>query len=87
MFEAADPREFLERGAAMSVALFRRMEPLIPSFRAAVAADPAVAEAWRANYGRSRWAGMAEGMTHHAGLGVLRPALEATPAATLLGTG
>jgi AcrR family transcriptional regulator len=86
MFEAADPRESLERGAAMSVALFRRMEPLIPSIRAAVAADPAVAEAWQANYGQSRWAGMAEAMTHLAGLGALRPGLEATRAADIVWT-
>ena len=86
MFEAPDPREFLQRGVAMSVALFRRLEPLIPSIRAAVAADPVVGALWRANYGQSRWDGMAEGVGHLAGLGVLRDGLGAARATDIMWT-
>jgi len=84
MFEAADPRAFLQRGVAMSVGLFRRLEPLIPAIRAAVAADPAIAALWRANYGQSRWDGVADGIGHLAGLGVLRGGLEVARATDIM---
>jgi AcrR family transcriptional regulator len=62
MFQTEDPGEMLRSGVGLTVALFRRMEPLMPTIRAAVSADPTVADDWRANYGQARYDWMAAGM-------------------------
>jgi AcrR family transcriptional regulator len=86
MFETEDPVAHLTIGVRMMVALFRRMEPLIPTIRAAVAADPALAEDWRANYGQNRYDGMAAGMARLAELGALRPGVDVIRATDIMWT-
>jgi AcrR family transcriptional regulator len=86
MFETEDPDELLRIGVRMMVELFGRMAPLLPAIRAAVAADPAVAGSWSANYGQSRYEGIAASMGRLAGLGALRPGLDAGRAADIMWT-
>jgi hypothetical protein len=86
MFETDDPDEHLSIGVRLTVALFRRMEPLMSTIRAAVAGDPTVAEDWRANYGQNRYEGMAAGMARLAELGALRPGVDATRATDVMWT-
>jgi AcrR family transcriptional regulator len=86
MFETEDPGELLRIGAGITVALFRRMEPLMPTIRAAVSADPTVADAWRANYGQARYDGMAAGMVRLAELDALRPGVDVTRATDIMWT-
>jgi hypothetical protein len=56
MFETTDPKKVL-LGVALSLGLYRRMEPLIPTIRAAVATEPTIAARWQENYGRSHGPG------------------------------
>ena len=84
MFETCDPSEVLAIGVSLSVELFRRMQPLIPAIRAAVATDANVAEAWKANHGENRYRGMAPAMAHLAELGALRTGLDATRATDII---
>jgi AcrR family transcriptional regulator len=86
MFETEDPVEMLRIGVGLTVALFRRMEPLMPTIRAAVAADPTVAEDWRANYGQARYDGTAAGMARLAELDALRPGVDVTRATDIMWT-
>jgi AcrR family transcriptional regulator len=86
MFDTDDPVEHLTIFVRMVVALFRRMEPLMPTIRAAVAGDPVVAEEWRANYGENRYDGMAASMAHLAELDVLRPGLDVRRATDIMWT-
>jgi len=86
MLEAEDPSEHLSIGIGLNVALLQRMEPLMPTIREAVAADPAIAEAWRANYGQNRHAGMATSMTRLAELDALRPGVDVVRATDIMWT-
>jgi hypothetical protein len=70
----------------LTVALFRRMEPLMPTIRAAVSADPTVADDWRANYGQARYDGMAAGMARLAELDALRPGVDVARATDIMWT-
>ena len=84
MFETRDAKELLSIAVALSVALYRRMEPLIPTIRAAVAGDSSLAEDWRANYGRNRYEGMTPGMARLAELRALRAGVDAARAADII---
>ena len=84
MFETEDPVEMLRIGVELTVAVFQRMEPLMPTLRAAVAADPTVAESWRANYGQARYDGMAASMARLADLDALRPGVDVTRATDIM---
>jgi len=84
MLETEDPVELLRIGVGLTVALFRRMEPLMPTIRAAVAADSTLAEAWRANYGQDRYKGMAASIARLAELGALAPEMDAGRATDIL---
>jgi AcrR family transcriptional regulator len=86
MFQTEDPGEMLRSGVGLTVALFRRMEPLMPTIRAAVSADPTVADDWRANYGQARYDWMAAGMARLAELDALRPGVDVTRAADIMWT-
>ena len=86
MFETEDPGELLRIGAGITVALFRRMEPLIPTIRVAVSADPGFAEGWRANYGQARYDGIAAGMARMAELDALRAGVDVTRATDIMWT-
>jgi len=86
MFETEDPGEMLRIGVGLTVALFRRMEPLMPTIRAAVSADPTVADDWRANYGQARYDGMAAGMARLAELDALRPGVDVARATDIMWT-
>ncbi|HKY75256.1 MAG TPA: TetR/AcrR family transcriptional regulator, partial [Acidimicrobiia bacterium] len=61
-------------------------EPLMPTIRAAVSADPGVADAWRANYGQARYDGTAAGMARLAELGALRPGVDITRGSDIMWT-
>jgi AcrR family transcriptional regulator len=84
MLETEDPVEMLRIGVGMTVALFQRMEPLMPTIRAAVAADATLAESWRANYGQARYDGMTTSMSRLADLDALRPGVDAPRAADIM---
>jgi AcrR family transcriptional regulator len=86
MFETEDPVEMLRIGAGITIALFRRMEPLMPTIRAAVSADATVAESWRAYYGYARYDGIATGMARLAELDALRPGVDVTRATDIMWT-
>ena len=86
MFATEDAGEMLRIAVGMTVALFRRMEPLMPTIRAAVSGDPTVADAWRANYGQARYDGMAAGMARLAELDALRPGVDVTRATDIMWT-
>jgi AcrR family transcriptional regulator len=84
MFETRDAKELLSIAVGLSVALYRRMEPLIPTIRAAVAGDSSLAEDWRANYGRNLYEGMTAGMARLAELRALRTGVDAARAADII---
>ena len=86
MLETDDPAELLGIAVRMTVALFRRMEPLMPTIRAAVFADPAVAEDWRASYGQKRYDNMTAGMARLAELRALRPSVDVSRATDITWT-
>ena len=86
MFETGDPEELLRIGVALTGALFRRMAPLMPTIRAAVSADPAVAEGWRTYYGQARYDGTAASMARLAELDALAPGLEVSRATDIMWT-
>jgi AcrR family transcriptional regulator len=86
MFETEDPVEMLRIGAGITIALFRRMEPLMPTIRAAVSADATVAESWRAYYGDASYDGIATGMARLAELDALRPGVDVTRATDIMWT-
>jgi hypothetical protein len=80
MLETDDPAELLGIAVGMTVALFRRMEPLMPTIRAVVFADPVVAEDWRASYGQRRYDNVTAGMARLAELRALRPSVDVSRA-------
>jgi AcrR family transcriptional regulator len=84
MFETRDANELLSIAVEMSVALYQRMEPLIPTIRAAVAGDPGLAEDWRANYGRNRYDGIAAATARLAELRAMRAGVDAPRAADII---
>ncbi|MEW6476783.1 MAG: helix-turn-helix domain-containing protein [Actinomycetota bacterium] len=84
MFETRDAKELLSIAVGLLVALYQRMEPLIPTIRAAVASDSSLAEDWRANYGRNRYEGIAAGTARLAELGALRTGVDAARAADVI---
>jgi AcrR family transcriptional regulator len=86
MFETEDPVEMLRIGVGLTVALFQRMRPLMPTIRAAVAAEPTVAESWRANYGQARYDGTAAGMARLAELRALKRGLDVGRATDIMWT-
>ena len=84
MFETRDAKKLLSIAVELSVALYRRMEPLIPTIRAAVAGDRSLAEDWRANYGQNRYEDMTAGMARLAELRALRTDVDAARAADII---
>jgi AcrR family transcriptional regulator len=84
MFETRDAKTLLSIAVELSVALYRRMEPLIPTIRAAVASDSSLAEDWRANYGQNRYEGITAGTARLAELRALRPGVDAARAADII---
>jgi len=86
MLATADPEELLSIAVDMSVALYRRMEPLIPAIRAAVAADPGIAEGWQANYGRNRYEGTRPAMARLGELRALRADVDVDSATDIVWT-
>ena len=86
MFETEDAAEMLRIGVGITGGLFRRMEPLMPTIRAAVAADPGVAESWRAYYGEARYDGMASSMARLSELGALSPGMDVSRATDIMWT-
>jgi AcrR family transcriptional regulator len=86
MFETENPDQMLRTLVGITGALFRRMEPLMPTIRAAVAADPAIAEGWRAYYGQARYDGTAAVMARLFELGALAPKLDVSRATDIVWT-
>jgi hypothetical protein len=86
LFESQDPDEVLALHITFTTALFRRVQPLIPTIRAAIAADADVARDWRANAGQNRYDGMAAVMGHLSGLGALRGELVVARATDIVWT-
>jgi AcrR family transcriptional regulator len=84
--ETKDPDEVLAFSVGLAGALYRRMEPLIPTIRAAVAADSGIAGEWAANYGRNRYEGIKEYTTRLGELKALRPGIDVTRATDIIWT-
>ena len=84
--ESKDPDEVLSFSVALAGGLYRRMEPLIPTIRAAVAADPGIAGAWAANYGRNRYEGITDYTTRLGQLKALRSGVDVTRATDIIWT-
>lgn len=86
MFETSDPKKVLGFGVALSMGLYGRMQPLIPTIREAVAADPTIADAWTANYGRNRYDGVRSWVSRLGDLGALRAGVDVDRAADIVWT-
>ena len=84
--ETKDPDEVLSFSVWLAGALYRRMEPLIPTIRAAVAADPGIADAWAANYGRNRYDGITDYTARLGQLKALRSDVDVTRATDIIWT-
>jgi AcrR family transcriptional regulator len=86
MFETTDPKKVLSLGVALSLGLYRRMEPLIPTIRAAVATDPTIAARWQENYGRNRYEGVGLWVARLPELGALQAGIDVTRATDIAWT-
>ena len=86
MFETQDPKKVLSLAVGLALGLYRRLEPLIPTIRAAVWADQAIADSWQANYGRSRYEGMQAWVGRLGELGALRAGVDVTRASDIAWT-
>jgi AcrR family transcriptional regulator len=86
MFETNDPKKVLGFGVALSMGLYGRMRPLIPTIREAVAAEPAIAEGWAENYGRNRYDGVRSWVSRLGELGGLRAGVDVARAADIVWT-
>ncbi len=81
-----DPVELLERWIDLSIRLFQRFEPLLPTLREASAADPVVAGYWRMNAMDNRYLGMAAVVKRLHELGALRDDLTVVTATDIIWT-
>jgi AcrR family transcriptional regulator len=86
LLELTDPVEFLERWIELSMRIFQRFEPLLPTLREASAADPAVAGYWRTNAKDNRYLGMTTGMQRLHELRALRDDVTVTTATDIMWT-